>query len=91
MDSIIIKFHRVKCFKKFLRPIVLTTKTALIKRNNVFMYDFCFASASVNYITSWTNVIQIQQEIMTYGPVTALMYVYENFMGYKKGWYLLVS
>lgn len=41
--------------------------------------------ASVVYMTSWTNVTQIQQEIMTYGPVTALMYVYENFMGYKEG------
>jgi len=38
-------------------------------------------------MTSWTNVTQIQQEIMTYGPVTAFMYVYANFMSYKEGMY----
>ncbi|XP_025405755.1 cathepsin B-like cysteine proteinase 3 [Sipha flava] len=39
------------------------------------------------YMTSWTNVKQIQQEIATYGPVTAFMYVYENFLSYKRGVY----
>lgn len=53
----------------------------------IYIYIFFFAVASVVYMTSWTNVQQIQQEILTYGPVTAFMYVYKNFMGYKKGWY----
>lgn len=46
---------------------------------------FSFFIASFVYMTSWTNVTQIQQEIITYGPVTALMYVYENFVAYKRG------
>lgn len=58
-----------------------------INKNYKVKYDDDLHKTSVNYITSWTNVTQIQQEIMTYGPVTALMYVYENFVGYKKGVY----
>uniref|UniRef100_A0A2S2PPW0 Cathepsin B-like cysteine proteinase 6 n=1 Tax=Schizaphis graminum TaxID=13262 RepID=A0A2S2PPW0_SCHGA len=58
-----------------------------INKNYKVKYEDDLYNTSVVYMTSWTNVTQIQQEIMTYGPVTALMYVYENFMGYKKGVY----
>ncbi|XP_050435932.1 cathepsin B-like cysteine proteinase 4 [Adelges cooleyi] len=50
-------------------------------------YESDLHKTSEVYMTSWTNTTQIQQEIMTYGPVTAAMYVYENFMNYKTGVY----
>ncbi|KAL5244509.1 hypothetical protein ACI65C_011919 [Semiaphis heraclei] len=58
-----------------------------VNKNYKVQYEDDLHKTSVVYMTSWTDVKQIQQEILTYGPVTAFMYVYENFMGYKKGVY----
>ncbi|XP_060862942.1 cathepsin B-like cysteine proteinase 3 [Metopolophium dirhodum] len=58
-----------------------------VNKNYKVKYEDDLHKTSIVYMTSWTNVKQIQQEIMTYGPVTAFMYVHENFMGYKEGIY----
>lgn len=68
-----------------LNTFIIASKGSLtinIKNDEDFVIFF---TASVVYMTSWTNNTQIQQEIVTYGPVTAFMYVYENFVGYKGG------
>lgn len=55
-----------------------------------YLYTTCLAIGT-DYYTLPNNVVQIQQEIYTNGPVECALAVYDNFMTYTSGVYDHIS
>ena len=74
------------------QPYVLPPKGCVAKctaSNLVYSKDLSFGKSQ--YALPAKNAARMQQDIYTYGPITAAFYVYDDFFNYKSGVYHHVS